>query len=75
MWQRSAALLTEVLDRSGLRYEAAEGEAAFYGPKIDVQVADGAGRESTCPPSRSTSTSPSVSICTTPARTGRNTVR
>ncbi|MFE0044168.1 threonine--tRNA ligase [Streptomyces albireticuli] len=47
MWERSAALLTDVLDRSGLPYEAAEGEAAFYGPKIDVQVADGAGREST----------------------------
>ncbi|WP_326777439.1 threonine--tRNA ligase [Streptomyces sp. NBC_01445] len=47
MWQRSTALLTDVLDRSGLPYEAAEGEAAFYGPKIDVQVADGAGREST----------------------------
>lgn len=47
MWQRSTALLTEVLDRSGLPYEAAEGEAAFYGPKIDVQVVDGAGREST----------------------------
>lgn len=40
-------LLTDVLDRSGLPYEAAEGEAAFYGPKIDVQVTDGAGREST----------------------------
>ncbi|MDG9700698.1 threonine--tRNA ligase [Streptomyces sp. DH37] len=47
MWRRSAALLTEVLDRSGLPYETAEGEAAFYGPKIDVQVADAAGREST----------------------------
>ncbi|MFI9235345.1 threonine--tRNA ligase [Streptomyces sp. NPDC053079] len=47
MWRRSTALLTDVLDRSGLPYEAAEGEAAFYGPKIDVQVADGAGREST----------------------------
>ncbi|MGV9289018.1 threonine--tRNA ligase [Streptomyces sp. NPDC003719] len=46
-WQRSTALLADVLDRSGLPYEAAEGEAAFYGPKIDVQVADGAGREST----------------------------
>ncbi len=46
-WQRSTALLTDVLDRSGLPYEAVEGEAAFYGPKIDVQVADGAGREST----------------------------
>ncbi len=47
LWQRATALLTEVLDRSGLPYEAAEGEAAFYGPKIDVQVADSAGREST----------------------------
>ena len=47
LWQRSTALLRDVLDRSGLPYEAAEGEAAFYGPKIDVQVADGAGREST----------------------------
>ncbi|WP_404787116.1 threonine--tRNA ligase [Streptomyces pristinaespiralis] len=46
-WKRSTALLTDVLDRSGLPYEAAEGEAAFYGPKIDVQVTDGAGREST----------------------------
>ncbi|WP_040813663.1 threonine--tRNA ligase [Nocardia concava] len=47
MWQRATKLLTEVLDRSGLPYESAEGEAAFYGPKIDVQVADHAGREST----------------------------
>ncbi|MDQ0773649.1 threonyl-tRNA synthetase [Streptomyces aurantiacus] len=47
LWQRATALLTEVLDHSGLPYEAAEGEAAFYGPKIDVQVADSAGREST----------------------------
>lgn len=46
-WQRAAELLTEVLERSGLEYEAVEGEAAFYGPKIDVQVADSAGREST----------------------------
>lgn len=47
LWRRSTALLTDVLDRSGLPYEAAAGEAAFYGPKIDVQIADGAGREST----------------------------
>lgn len=46
-WQRSTALLADVLDRSGLPYEAARGEAAFYGPKIDVQVTDSAGREST----------------------------
>ncbi|WP_372500311.1 threonine--tRNA ligase [Sphaerisporangium perillae] len=47
MWRRAAALLTEVLDASGVEYEAAEGEAAFYGPKIDVQIADSAGREAT----------------------------
>ncbi|MFF4535708.1 threonine--tRNA ligase [Streptomyces aureus] len=47
LWERSAALLREVLDASGVAYEAVEGEAAFYGPKIDVQIADPAGREST----------------------------
>jgi threonyl-tRNA synthetase len=47
LWERAAALLTGVLDRSGVAYETAAGEAAFYGPKIDVQVADGAGREAT----------------------------
>ncbi len=44
---RAADILRSALDRSGLAYDAVEGEAAFYGPKIDVQIADGAGREST----------------------------
>ena len=47
LWERATALLREVLDGAGIAYEAAEGEAAFYGPKIDVQIADSAGREST----------------------------
>ncbi|WP_308212108.1 threonine--tRNA ligase [Nocardia sp. CDC159] len=47
MWQRASRVLTEVLDRSGLAYEEGAGEAAFYGPKIDIQVSDHAGREST----------------------------
>ncbi|MEV4433912.1 threonine--tRNA ligase [Streptomyces sp. NPDC049585] len=47
MWQRAGALLVEVLEAEGIPYEAQEGEAAFYGPKIDVQIADGAGREAT----------------------------
>ncbi|MFD0000345.1 threonine--tRNA ligase [Nocardia sp. NPDC127526] len=47
MWQRAGKLLSEALDRAGIVYEAVEGEAAFYGPKIDVQVRDHAGREST----------------------------
>ncbi|MGX1271239.1 threonyl-tRNA synthetase [Streptomyces phaeoluteigriseus] len=47
LWRRATALLREVLDGSGIPYEAAEGEAAFYGPKIDVQITDPAGRETT----------------------------
>jgi threonyl-tRNA synthetase len=45
MWDRAAGLLEQVLVDAGVRYEAEEGEAAFYGPKIDVQVADCAERE------------------------------
>jgi threonyl-tRNA synthetase len=45
MWERAAALLAGVLESAGVPYEEAAGEAAFYGPKIDVQVADEAGRE------------------------------
>ena len=47
LWRRATAMLKEVLDGSGIAYESAEGEAAFYGPKIDVQIADAAGREAT----------------------------
>jgi len=47
LWQRSADMLTEVLASAGLPCESAAGEAAFYGPKIDVQVADSADREAT----------------------------
>ncbi|MEV6279500.1 threonine--tRNA ligase [Nocardia sp. NPDC051832] len=47
MWDHAGKILREVLDRSGVPYDAVEGEAAFYGPKIDVQVSDHVGREST----------------------------
>src|SRR5262249_42217191 len=39
-WERAAVLLAEALTGAGLRYENGPGEAAFYGPKIDVQIAD-----------------------------------
>ena len=45
MWDRAAAVLADVLDSAAVPYDAEEGEAAFYGPKIDVQVADSAERE------------------------------
>jgi threonyl-tRNA synthetase len=46
-WDLAAAILTDVLARSGIDFDAEPGEAAFYGPKIDVQVADSAERETT----------------------------
>ena len=47
IWDQAAAMLAGILDDAGLAWEAGEGEAAFYGPKIDVQVADAAEREAT----------------------------
>ncbi|MEU8044583.1 threonine--tRNA ligase [Micromonospora echinofusca] len=44
-WVRAEELLRAALD--GVEFTEAPGEAAFYGPKIDVQVRDAAGREST----------------------------
>jgi threonyl-tRNA synthetase len=46
-WDRAAGLLRAALDRAGMSYVEALGEAAFYGPKLDVQIEDPAGREST----------------------------
>jgi threonyl-tRNA synthetase len=43
-WDRAAGVLAEVLVSAGLPYEAEEGEAAFYGPKIDVKLVDAIGR-------------------------------
>ena len=44
-WARAAELLREVLENAGVEYEDAPGDAAFYGPKIDIQMEDSAGRE------------------------------
>jgi len=44
-WQKAEAALRCVLDSSGLSYTAAEGEAAFYGPKADFMVRDCIGRQ------------------------------
>jgi threonyl-tRNA synthetase len=46
-WADAERLLGAALDDAGVPYAAVAGEAAFYGPKIDVQIADPAGREST----------------------------
>ncbi len=46
-WQQGEAMIRAALDTLGLDYEDAEGEAAFYDPKIDLQVSDPQGREET----------------------------
>jgi threonyl-tRNA synthetase len=43
-WDRAEAALKHALDSSGLKYVIAEGEGAFYAPKIDVHVRDAIGR-------------------------------
>ncbi len=43
-WGRAEAVLVDVLRDKGWEYERAEGEAAFYGPKIDIQLIDALGR-------------------------------
>jgi threonyl-tRNA synthetase len=47
MWESSIKMLRDVLTESGLPFFEAWNEAAFYGPKIDVQVKDVMGREET----------------------------
>jgi threonyl-tRNA synthetase len=43
-WERAEASLVEALDEQQLAYDRIEGEAAFYGPKIDIKVEDAIGR-------------------------------
>jgi threonyl-tRNA synthetase len=43
-WEMATAALFEAIEASGLSYNVAEGEGAFYGPKIDVHVRDAIGR-------------------------------
>ncbi len=47
MWERAQKLLKEAMDELELDYVEAEGEAAFYGPKLDVQVRTAIGMEET----------------------------
>lgn len=47
MWEHAQFVLKEALDELGVQYYEAEGEAAFYGPKLDVQVKTALGMEET----------------------------
>ena len=43
-WERAQAALENVLKRRGISYKLCKGEAAFYGPKIDMKLIDAIGR-------------------------------
>jgi len=47
-WEAATEALRGALDRSGLDYAIDEGGGAFYGPKIDLKIADALGREWQC---------------------------
>ena len=47
LWTKSEAELRQVLNEMGVDYYEAEGEAAFYGPKLDVQVRSAIGHDVT----------------------------
>ncbi|TJY41036.1 threonine--tRNA ligase [Cohnella pontilimi] len=47
MWETTQRMLREVVEELGLPFFEAEGEAAFYGPKLDVQIKTALGKEET----------------------------
>jgi threonyl-tRNA synthetase len=44
IWEQATEALREALDRHGVEYAIKDGDAAFYGPKIDIDVRDAIGR-------------------------------
>lgn len=46
-WEHSQSVMKQILDHIGLDYKEADGEAAFYGPKLDVQFTNVYGKEDT----------------------------
>ncbi|WP_413379174.1 threonine--tRNA ligase [Alkalihalobacillus sp. 1P02AB] len=47
MWNKAQGMLKEAMDELDVDYYEAEGEAAFYGPKLDVQVRTALGKDET----------------------------
>ncbi len=46
-WDKAESLLREMMKKRGVEFKEAKGEAAFYGPKIDVQMKNANGKEDT----------------------------
>jgi threonyl-tRNA synthetase len=48
MWRQAETSLIKALETRNLQYERIEGEAVFYGPKIDIKITDALGRSWQC---------------------------
>ncbi len=46
-WNRAQAVMGDILDSLGVKYEVGVDEAAFYGPKLDIQIKNVFGKEDT----------------------------
>lgn len=46
-WESVQDTMREILDNLGINYKEADGEAAFYGPKLDIQIKNVHGKEDT----------------------------
>jgi threonyl-tRNA synthetase len=49
LWDKAEDLLKKALKKAKIDYEIKEGEGAFYGPKIDIDIEDALGRKWQCP--------------------------
>lgn len=47
LWDESEKMLLEILKKAGIKYELGVGDAAFYGPKADIQIRNVNGKEET----------------------------
>ncbi|MDR2558854.1 MAG: threonine--tRNA ligase [Oscillospiraceae bacterium] len=47
MWEKTQDFMRVILDKMGINYYEADGEAAFYGPKLDIQIKNVYGKEDT----------------------------
>jgi threonyl-tRNA synthetase len=48
VWEKAQKTIEEVAKKAGLEYSIGEGDAAFYGPKIDIMITDSLDREWQC---------------------------
>lgn len=49
VWDKAEDLLSNALKNKGIEFEIKEGDGAFYGPKIDIDIEDALGRKWQCP--------------------------